>query len=156
MSELQFKDATDYALYKIDDRNKEMKVKQGDNTLFNFCVEDYKAGAEWHKNNIWHDVNDRSIIAGNDVESESVGQFIGRKDNKLTKIFDGDIITVNGHYPKLVKFIPERAAFCLANISDLKNQEWWDIWQQPHSSWWDEMEIEVIGNKFDNPELLED
>lgn len=91
-----------------------------------------------------------------DVESESVGQFIGRKGNKLTKIFDGDIITVNGHYPKLVKFIPERAAFCLANISDFKNQEWWDIWQQPHSSWWNEMEIEVIGNKIDNPELLED
>lgn len=90
------------------------------------------------------------------VTKESVGQFIGRKDNKLTKIFDGDIITVNGHYPKLVKFIPERAAFCLANICDFKNQDLWDIWQQPHSSWWDEMEIEVIGNKFDNPELLED
>lgn len=90
------------------------------------------------------------------VLPESVGQFIGRKDNKLTKIFDGDIITVNGHYPKLVKFIPERAAFCLANISDFKNQDLWDIWQQPHSSWWDEMNIEVIGNKFDNPELLED
>lgn len=87
---------------------------------------------------------------------ESVGQFIGRKDNKLTKIFDGDIIIVNGHYPKLVKFVPERAAFCLANISDFKDQEWWDIWQQPHSSRWDEMGIEVIGNKFDNPELLEE
>lgn len=91
-----------------------------------------------------------------DVESESVGQFIGRNDNKLTKIFDGDIIIVNGHYPKLVKFIPERAAFCLANICDFKNQDLWDIWQQPHSSWWDEMVIEVIGNKFDNPELLEE
>ena len=90
------------------------------------------------------------------VLPESVGQFIGRKDNKLTNIFDGDIITVNGHYPKLVKFIPERAAFCLANISDFKNQEWCDIWQQPHSSWWDEMNIEVIGNKFDNPELLKE
>lgn len=90
------------------------------------------------------------------VYPESVGQFIGRKDNKLKKIFDGDIITVNGHYLKLVKFIPERAAFCLANISDFKNQEWCDIWQQPHSSWWDEMNIEVIGNKIDNPELLED
>lgn len=68
MSELQFKNATDYALYKIDDRNKKMKVKQGDNTLFNFCVEDFKAGAEWHKNSIWHDVNDRSIIARNDED----------------------------------------------------------------------------------------
>jgi hypothetical protein len=28
--------------------------------------------------------------------------------------------------------------------------------QQPHSSWWDEMNIEVIGNKIDNLELLED
>ena len=89
------------------------------------------------------------------VWPESVGQFIGRKDNKLTKIFDGDIITVNGHYPKLVKFIPERAAFCLANICDFKNQDLWDIWQTPYSSWWDEMNIEVIGNKIDNPELLE-
>lgn len=90
------------------------------------------------------------------VYPKSVGQYIGRKDNKGKKIFDGDIITADGHYPKLVKFIPENAAFCIANICDFKNQDLWDIWQRPPVSWWNKMYIEVIGNKYDNPELLEE
>lgn len=88
------------------------------------------------------------------VKENTIGQFIGRKDKNKTEIYDGDIITVNGEFPKLVKFIPERAAFCIANICDLKNQGQWEIWMQPPVSWWDKLDIEVIGNKFDNPELL--
>lgn len=88
------------------------------------------------------------------VKENTIGQFIGKKDKNNTEIFDGDIITVNGEFPKLVKFIPEKAAFCVANICDLKNQDQWEIWMQPPIPWWEKMFIEVIGNKFDNPELL--
>lgn len=88
------------------------------------------------------------------VKENTIGQFIGEKDKNNTEIFDGDIITVNGEFPKLVKFIPERAAFCIANICDLKNQDQWEIWMHPPVSWWEKLDIEVIGNKFDNPKLL--
>lgn len=88
------------------------------------------------------------------VKEKTIGQFIGKKDKNNTEIFDGDIITVNGEFPKLVKFIPERAAFCIANICDLKDQDQWEIWMQSPISWWEKLVIEVIGNKFDNPELL--
>lgn len=88
------------------------------------------------------------------VDSDTVGQFIGREDERHKKIFDGDIITVNGNYPKIVRYIPERCAFCLANISDLSHIDEWDIWQQPPAAWWDRMTIEVIGNIYDNKQLL--
>lgn len=88
------------------------------------------------------------------VKENTIGQFIGRKDKDKTEIYDGDIITVNGDFPKLVKFIPERAAFCIANICDLNNQDQLDIWMQPPISWWDKLDIDVIGNIHDNPELL--
>lgn len=88
------------------------------------------------------------------VKEKTVGQFIGRKDKDKTEVYDGDIITVNGDFPKLVKFIPERAAFCIANICDLNNQDQLDIWMQPPISWWEKMDIDVIGNIHDNPELL--
>lgn len=88
------------------------------------------------------------------VKEKTVGQFIGRKDKNKTEIYDGDIITVNGDFPKLVKFIPERASFCIANICDLNNQNQLDIWMQPPISWWYKLDIDVIGNIHDNPELL--
>ena len=91
-----------------------------------------------------------------EIDTNTIGQFIGRKDNTKKEIYEGDIITVNGHYPKIVQFIQEKAGFCIANICDFKNQDLWDIWQQPPTIWWDEMEIKVIGNVFENPELLEE
>lgn len=95
-------------------------------------------------------------LSGVMCDEKTIGQFIGRKDNTKKEIYEGDIITVNGHYPKIVQFIPEKAGFCIANISDFKNQDFWDIWQQPPTIWWDEMNIKVIGNIYDNKDLLED
>lgn len=115
---------------------------------------------EWIYGGIGKDWNNNVFILPNEnwskggiVEKDTIGQFIGRKDKNKTEIYDGDIITVNGDFPKLVKFIPERAAFCIANICDLNNQDQLDIWMQPPISWWEKMDIKVIGNKFDNPEL---
>lgn len=89
-----------------------------------------------------------------EVDTNTIGQFIGRKDNNNKEIYEGDIITANGHYPKIVQFIPEKAGFCIANICDFKNQDIFDIWQQPATLWWDDARIEVIGNVIENPELL--
>lgn len=82
---------------------------------------------------------------------------IGKTDKEGTEIYEHDIISVNGKYPKLVKYIDEYACFCLANISDL-NKEWMNPWQQISPDWWNDFKrkIRVIGNAFDNPELMKE
>lgn len=91
----------------------------------------------------------------NVVDSDSVGQFIGRTDKNGTKIFDGDIISVNGVVNKLVTYIDGYACFCLANTNEL-NSKYMSPWQQVDPGWWNEFgrEIEVIGNIHDNTELI--
>ena len=89
------------------------------------------------------------------IDKETIGQFIGLYDADGKQIYEGDIISVNGKYPKLVKFVEEYACFCLANVSELK-MEWMDPWHQVSPGWWSDYkrEIRVIGNMYENPELL--
>ena len=89
------------------------------------------------------------------VDPETVGQFTGFTDKNGTKIFDGDIISVSGVVNKLVTYIDKYACFCLANTNEL-NSKYMSPWQQVAPGWWNEFgrEIEVIGNIYDNKELL--
>lgn len=95
------------------------------------------------------------------VDPDTVGQYIGRTDCDGTPIYEGDIITVNGKYPKVVKYIDEWCAFCVANIDDLKDpcMSTWDdacIYKLPTPDWWcnTNRKIKVIGNIYDNQDLL--
>lgn len=90
------------------------------------------------------------------IVPETIGQFTGVCDKNSNEIFEGDIISVNGSFHKIVKYIDNRISFCLANICDLPHEKWMDIWQQPSPGWWNDSnrEIEVIGNIHDNPELI--
>ena len=78
------------------------------------------------------------------VESETVGQFTGLKDMNGKTIFEGDIVKVP--YFKIsfeVKFVKERARF----LGEAHNGE---LISLLHSH----KDIEIIGNIWDNPELL--
>lgn len=96
-----------------------------------------------------------------EVDPATVGQYIGRKDCDGKPIYEGDIFTVNGRYPKLVRYIDEWHSFCVANLDTLTNpctSRWDDVckYQQPAPNWWNDFnrEIKVIGNMYDNPEMI--
>ena len=90
------------------------------------------------------------------IHKDTVGQFTGLKDKSGKVIYEGDIISVNGKYPKLIKYIDEWASYCLANLTDLGCDLKTRHWQQVSPCWWTDYkrEIKVIGNVYDNPELL--
>ena len=90
------------------------------------------------------------------IHKDTVGQFTGLKDKSGKEIYEGDIISVNGKYPKLIRYIDEWASYCLANLTDLDCDLKTSYWQQVSPCWWTDYkrEIKVIGNVYDNPELL--
>lgn len=102
-----------------------------------------------------------NVVGRYAVKDDTVGQFIGLTDKNGREIYEGDIFTVNGKYPKLVKYLDAHACFCVANLYDLNAFPRWPehcVYQQISFNWWKEFanEIEVIGNIYDNPELIKE
>jgi len=79
------------------------------------------------------------------VNPETVCQFTGLYDSKGREIYDGDLFRL-GEYIIKVVYETENASFALRMIND-------DLWRLPLDKTFCR-DYEVIGNIFDNPELL--
>lgn len=77
-----------------------------------------------------------------EVITETVVQYTGLKDKNGKKIFEGDIIKDCLDEIGIIEYKPKRAAFVVKNWED-----GYILWTQDN--------IEVIGNIFENPELIE-
>lgn len=98
--------------------------------------------------------DDKGIVSVK-VQPDTVGQFTGLIDKNGKEIYEGDIITVNGHYPRVV--IWDKMTWGLMPTEFYHDKYFWVMnLQHPGTDWWDEFadEFEVIGNRFDNPEML--
>lgn len=89
------------------------------------------------------------------VYCKTIGQFTGLTDKNGVKIFEGNIfIYHNTHY--LVRYSKIYLSFCAVKITELKNpsRKFIDnpIYGDLHEEYRDT--IEIIGNIYDNPELL--
>lgn len=118
-----------------------------DGYLWQGCNEAYYIKTE-EKGEFGSDLKDFEVFP------ETVGQY-WRTVNDVD-LYDGDIFTIEGKYSKIVRYKEDKACFCVANLNQLECEDVFDIWQIPDEKWWNERNIliDVIGNEFDNPELL--
>ena len=96
-------------------------------------------------------------IDGVPVEADTVGQFTGLIDMNGKEIYEGDIITLKGNYPRVVLW--DKMSWALMPTEYYHDDVFWVMnLQHPGLDWWEEFadEFEIIGNIHDNPELLKE
>ncbi|MGN0619622.1 MAG: YopX family protein [Ruminiclostridium sp.] len=81
-----------------------------------------------------------------EIDPETIGQFTGLTDKNGTKIFEGDILTIeNEGIYAAIKYNESNAAFYVEDEDheDYLGEAW-------------ETDVVIIGNIFDNPELIKE
>lgn len=87
-------------------------------------------------------------LKGFQVKPETVGQCTGLTDKNGTKIFEGDIIEYEEQYGIArysVAYRNKSACFCVKSCNDIIMGDF---------TFYDSKKCKVIGNVYDNPELL--
>ena len=85
-----------------------------------------------------------------EVDPETVGQYTGLDDKNGRKIFEGDLVKLDGWTPPAMQIAFIEGAFCLADADEV-GEYCGDIHYIHHAG---DNQTTVIGNIHDNPELL--
>lgn len=117
---------------------------------------------EWVEGNLFvGDDGEREILIGTKVVrisypiiTETASEYLFLDDDNGVKIFEYSIVLIDGKYKRLVVYSGEFASFCQVRQIDYNDFEC----VQPIGEGYDNYNhsIQVIGNIFENPELLEE
>ena len=102
----------------------------------------------WSYGDLRQDNIRRKAYVEYEVDPETIWQFSGMKDANGKEIYEGDIIESRG-FRHIVEYDAKQARFSAKNINGPRD-DGSSITQQ----WIDECEKVVIGNIYDNPELI--
>lgn len=86
------------------------------------------------------------------IDEETIGQYTGLKDKNGQEIYEGDIVYIKGETELLdikgkVEYNDSWAQFVITNTGNIINET------EPLGDY-EEQDLEVIGNIYNNPELL--
>lgn len=101
--------------------------------------------------NLWGKdiIEDKAIVLHREIKDVELMQYTGLKDKNGKEIYEGDIVKCNYNYygdkGTYIGKVIFREDTCMFLITDTKSTNY---------EWWNEDKV-VIGNIFDNPELLE-
>lgn len=118
---------------------------------------------EWFYGNLFvEDARGRTHISTPErgcfrIDTDTIGQFTGLYDKNGKEIYEGDIITVKGLYPRVVLW--DKMMWALMPTEYYHDEVFWVMnLQHPGVDWWEEFadEFEIIGNIHDNPSLISD
>ena len=92
------------------------------------------------------------VIKNYHVLTDSIGQYTGLKDRRGVKIYEGDVLQGFADFPKAYEVFYENGSFRLRYL--MREGSYFD-WGPLHRIFeLNGMYAEVIGNIFDNPELI--
>lgn len=96
------------------------------------------------------------------IDTKTIGQFTGLKDKNDKEVYDGDIISLplsdGSCVTHQIRISEEYLSVEIKNLTVDGMRCDFDIFGQLKYSWWQEYkyDIEVIGNIYDNPELIDE
>jgi len=105
-----------------------------------------KGGVVFDEDRVWIDTKYHGQIL---VDKETVGQYTGLHDKNGKEIYEGDIVKIDCPTMKLTGKIKYSEMSAMFYIHD-------EIEDIEETLWYQKEEYEVIGNIYENPELLKE